>query len=55
MSIKVIPTDDLAKLERQIKALESVIPKDTLKDKSIHEKALEDLKAHREKLLKKEV
>jgi hypothetical protein len=56
MSLKVIPTDDIAKLERQIKALESIIPKETNpKDKSIHVQTLKDLKAHREKILKKEV
>jgi hypothetical protein len=53
MSLKVIITGDIVKLERQIKALESIIPKDTLKDREIHVKALEDLKEHREKLLKR--
>jgi hypothetical protein len=52
MSLKVIITGDIVKLDRQIKALESIIPKDTLKDKAIHVQALKDLKEHREKLLK---
>ncbi|AGK95177.1 hypothetical protein [Clostridium pasteurianum] len=55
MPIKVIPTDDLVKLNKQIKALESIIPKDTPKDKGIHQEALEVLLKHREKLLKGEI
>jgi hypothetical protein len=52
MLLNVIPTNDITKLDRQIKALKSIIPKDNLKDKAIHEKALRELQAHRDKLLR---
>jgi hypothetical protein len=40
MSLKVITTDDITKINKQIKALESIIPKDNDKDRIIHIEAL---------------
>lgn len=52
MVLKVIPPNGVEKIDRQIKALKSIIPKDSLKDKAIHEKAVWELEKHREKLLR---
>lgn len=55
MSLSIVLPSNLNKVERQIRALEAVIPKDTFKDKVIHEEALRKLKEHRKMLLKGEV
>jgi hypothetical protein len=54
MSLTIILPKSLNKVERQIKALKAVIPKDNLKDKVIHEMALRKLEAHKESLLGRE-
>ncbi len=54
--LKIELPKDIQKVEKQIKALKYQIPRDTsLKDKHIHEIALEKLIEHRKKLIKKEV
>ncbi|ERI92128.1 hypothetical protein HMPREF1982_02669 [Clostridiales bacterium oral taxon 876 str. F0540] len=53
MSLNVITTDSIEKLDKQIKALESLIPKDNDKDRDIHTKVLKELKTHRKILLNK--
>ena len=51
MPIKVILSNDIAKLDKQIKALKAVISKDNPKDKAIHKQALKEIQEHRKKLL----
>lgn len=51
MSTSVILPSNLEKVNRQIKALEAIIPKDTSKDAVIHRNALIKLQKHRKKLL----
>ncbi|WP_172638596.1 hypothetical protein [Clostridium pasteurianum] len=55
MALNVVLPGSLNKTERQIRALEAVIPKDTAKDKAIHQEALKKLKEHRKFLLESEV
>lgn len=55
MGLNVIPTNDITKLDRQIKALRAIIRVDSPKDRVIHEKALRELEVHRDKLLKGEL
>ena len=43
MSLKIEIPKDINKLNKQINALESIIPKDTPKDKEIHKMALKTL------------
>lgn len=52
MGLNVIPTNDITKLDRQIKALRAIIRVDSPKDRVIHEKALRELEVHRDKLLR---
>lgn len=53
MALKVIPVNDITKLDRQIKALRYQLKHDTDdKSRQIHKMALEELEAHREKLLR---
>lgn len=51
MPIRIILGNDLKRIDRQIKALEYVIPKDTGKDRSIHKSTLRILKEHRKVLI----
>lgn len=51
MPIKIITTDDITKLDRQIKALKAIIHRDNPKDKDIHQRAILELENHRDKLL----
>jgi hypothetical protein len=51
--LKFIPPDDLKKIDRQIKAIKAVIPKDNTKDKAIHQMALNKLLKQRDRLLNK--
>lgn len=51
---KVQLTNDITKLDRQIKALKAILYKDSKKDKAIHKQALRELQEHRDKLLKGE-
>lgn len=53
MTLKVILENDLNKINRQIKALESIIPLDNKKDKQIHMHTLISLKVHRKMLEEK--
>jgi hypothetical protein len=53
MPLTVILLNNLAKVDRQIKALKAIIPKDTPRDRVFHELALRKLEAHREYLLLK--
>lgn len=41
---------DIKKVNKQLLALESIIPFDTCKDKQIHMKAIKDLKNYKERL-----
>jgi hypothetical protein len=52
--LEFIPPDDLKKIDRQIKAIKAILPRDNPKDKTIHQKALNKLLEQRGKLLKKE-
>ncbi|MFL0197630.1 hypothetical protein ACJDU8_18965 [Clostridium sp. WILCCON 0269] len=47
------PPNDLKKIERSIKALRAIIPKDNAKDKAIHEMALAKVLEQRNILLNK--
>lgn len=47
------PPDDLKKINRSIKALKSVIPRDNPKDKAIHQMALNKLLEQKNRLLNK--
>ncbi|MBV4429041.1 hypothetical protein [Clostridium tyrobutyricum] len=49
--LEFIPPDDLKKVNRSIKALKAVLPRDNLKDRVIHEIALNKLLEQRDKLL----
>ncbi|WP_190972195.1 hypothetical protein [Clostridium sp. HV4-5-A1G] len=49
--LKFLPTDDLKKIDRQIKAIKAVIPRENPKDKAIHQMALNKLIEQRNKLL----
>lgn len=51
--LEFIPPNDLKKIDRAIKALKLIIPKDNTKDKVIHEDALFKLLEQRDKLLNK--
>lgn len=51
--LEFIPPNDLKKIDRAIKALRAIIPKDNAKDKVIHEDALFKLLEQRDKLLNK--
>lgn len=44
MSIKIVPPNDIQKINKQIRALKSMIPLDTYKDKQIHMEALKEYK-----------
>lgn len=48
-----MPPDSIQKIDRTIKALRAIIPKDNAKDKAIHEDALSKLLEQRDKLLNK--
>lgn len=50
MSIKVILTDDIKKLDTQIIALKAIILNDNPMDRRIHEEAIKELRRHREEL-----
>lgn len=52
MSIEIIPTNDIKKLDRQITALKAIISKDNFKDRNSHIKALEKLREHRTQRVK---
>lgn len=52
VALKVIPVDDITKLDKQIKALKAILPRDNEKDREIHSRAIEALEKHREKLLR---
>ncbi|MBV4417066.1 hypothetical protein [Clostridium tyrobutyricum] len=49
--LEFIPPDDLKKINRSIKAIKAVLPKDNPKDRAIHEMALNKLLEQRDKLL----
>ncbi|WP_198039536.1 hypothetical protein [Clostridium kluyveri] len=51
--LEFIPPNDLRKLDRAIKALKTIIPKDSPKDKAIHQKALTELLKQKKNLLDK--
>ncbi|MCH3965469.1 MAG: hypothetical protein LKE46_14590 [Clostridium sp.] len=51
--LEFIPPDDLKKVNRSIKALKAVLPKDNPKDKAIHRMALDKLLKQRNRLLNK--
>lgn len=55
MSLNIVLPNSLSKLDRQIRALEAVIPKDTPKDRAIHEEALKKLKEHRKFLFENKI
>ncbi|WP_200886068.1 hypothetical protein [Clostridium tyrobutyricum] len=47
------PLDDITKINRSIKTLQAIIPKDNAKDRKIHQMALTKLLEQRNKLLNK--
>lgn len=51
--LEFIPPDNLKKVNRAIKALQAVIPKDNPKDKAIHQMALNKLLKQRNRMLNK--
>lgn len=51
--LEFIPPDDLKKIDRQIKAIKAVIPRENPKDKAIHQMALDKLLKQRDRLLNK--
>lgn len=51
--LEFIPPDNIQKIDRGIKALRAIIPKDNAKDKAIHEDALSKLLEQRKNLLDK--
>lgn len=51
--LEFIPPDNIQKIDRGIKALRAIIPKDNAKDKAIHENALSKLLDQRKNLLDK--
>lgn len=49
--IKIQLPNDIVRMDKQIKALKSIIPKDTPKDRKMHEAVLRNLREHRKRLL----
>ncbi|MBV4441516.1 hypothetical protein [Clostridium tyrobutyricum] len=49
--LEFIQPDNIVKVNRSIKALKAVLPKDNPKDRAIHEMALNKLIEQRDKLL----
>lgn len=52
MGLKIVPPNSLEKVEKQIKALKSILKYDNPKDKAIHENAISDLEKQKDKLLR---
>lgn len=51
--LEFIPQDNIQKIDRAIKDLRAIIPKDNAKDRAIHEDALSKLLEQRKNLLDK--
>lgn len=51
--LNIICPSNFESTERQIQALQAIIPLDNEKDREIHETALKKLRAHKERLMSK--
>lgn len=51
--LNIICPSNLEATERQIQALQAIIPLDNAKDREIHGKALKKLRTHKERLVAK--